>query len=237
MKRSFLITILIAFLAIATIAFPAAGGCFADFSATPRSGSAPLTVDFTNETYGSCSQIHVFNWSFGDGTVYHNIIEPDPQHGNTSHTYTAAGSYDVNFSIYYTGHFPGSPDASMVKSFYIMVTSGGSEPIASFTASPTSGPSPLQVQFTDTSTNTPTWWSWCFGDDSNSTEQNPLHTYGTPGTYNVNLTAGNAHGYDYETKIGYVTVTVPPPTSSGGGGGGGGQIGRASCRERVLAMV
>ncbi len=44
------------------------------------------------------------------------------------------------------------------------------------------------ASFKDLSTNSPTSWSWDFGDGGSSTEQNPSHTYTTPGVYSVRLT-------------------------------------------------
>lgn len=74
-----------------------------------------------------------------------------------------------------------------------------SAPIANFNMG-----NPLNVnqsiQFTDESTGTPTSWHWDFGDDSTSTEENPTHTYITPGTYTVILTATNSIGSDTKTK-------------------------------------
>lgn len=82
-------------------------------------------------------------------------------------------------------------------------------PVANFTATPATGNAPLTVQFNDTSENWPTAWSWSFGDgnSTNSTHQDPLHTYASAGTYTVNLTATNSAGSDSEVKTGYVEVT------------------------------
>lgn len=80
-------------------------------------------------------------------------------------------------------------------------------PTADFTASPTTGASPLVVQFSDASSGLPTGWSWDFGDGSTSTERNPTHTYATPGTYTVSLTATNAAGSTTSTRSGYITVS------------------------------
>ncbi|MDD3951677.1 MAG: PKD domain-containing protein, partial [Desulfobacterales bacterium] len=49
-------------------------------------------------------------------------------------------------------------------------------------------------------------WSWTFGDGATSTDQNPVHTYTTAGTYTVNLTASNAYGSDEKSVIDYITV-------------------------------
>jgi PKD repeat protein len=49
--------------------------------------------------------------------------------------------------------------------------------VASFTTNITSGAIPLTVQFNDTSPTCPTEWFWDFGDGTNSTSKNPIHTY------------------------------------------------------------
>jgi PKD repeat protein len=52
----------------------------------------------------------------------------------------------------------------------------------------------LDVDFTDASTsqtNPIDSWTWDFGDGNTSTDQNPSHTYATPGQYEVCLTITN----------------------------------------------
>jgi len=68
-------------------------------------------------------------------------------------------------------------------------------PVANFSTNVTSGHPPLSVQFTDLSENE-TESNWDFESDGNidSTDENPVHTYTTSGTYTVNLTAGNENG-------------------------------------------
>jgi PKD repeat protein len=65
------------------------------------------------------------------------------------------------------------------------------------------------VAFTDTSTGSPTSWSWTFGDGGTSTAQSPSHVYNAVNSYTVSLTATNAQGSDSETKVNYITATVP----------------------------
>jgi PKD repeat protein len=80
------------------------------------------------------------------------------------------------------------------------------EPVADFSADNTSG---LTVQFTDSSTGSIDTYSWDFGDNTTSTEQNPSHTYDNAATYTVALTVTGPGGSDTATKD--VTVTVAPP--------------------------
>ncbi|PKP15389.1 MAG: hypothetical protein CVU06_16665, partial [Bacteroidetes bacterium HGW-Bacteroidetes-22] len=65
--------------------------------------------------------------------------------------------------------------------------------IAGFTATPSSGSAPLTVQFNNTSTGSPTSFEWDFGDPASGTanasaQENPVHTYNSPGNYTVLLT-------------------------------------------------
>ncbi len=76
-------------------------------------------------------------------------------------------------------------------------------PVADFSFNPTQGIAPLTVQFNDLSQNADSR-SWDFGDGTNSTEQNPIHTYSAVGTYNVKLTVSNEN--DIVSKLATVTV-------------------------------
>jgi PKD repeat protein len=86
-------------------------------------------------------------------------------------------------------------------------TGGGNEPTADFIGTPVSGAAPLEVTFTDLSLNAPTAWTWTFGDGGSSNTQNPTHTYASPGTYTVSLTATNAAGFDTLTRSAYIVVS------------------------------
>jgi PKD repeat protein len=91
----------------------------------------------------------------------------------------------------------------------------GSAPNAAFTGNGTlapstlSGTAPFTVTFRDTSGGSPTSWLWTFPDDSTtSTLQDPLdHTFTSPGTYIVTMTATNSLGSDTESMG--ITVTAP----------------------------
>lgn len=62
------------------------------------------------------------------------------------------------------------------------------------------------INFTDLSTNDPDTWYWDFGDGTTSTDQNPVHTFLTNGTFNVCLTASNVIAGD--TYCDFVTIDV-----------------------------
>lgn len=90
-------------------------------------------------------------------------------------------------------------------------------PVASFTSSVEHNTSTAggTVTFTDASTDADTddtlTYSWDFGDNTNSTLQNPTHTYAANGTYTVTLTVSD--GTDTGTKSASVIVGNVAPTA------------------------
>jgi len=170
-------------------------GPVANFTADIRTGTAPLTVTFTDQSTGSPT---TWAWDVNnDGSV-------DYTTQNATHTYTTAGNYTVNLTVKNAG---GSD--SEVKTDYITVTIP-TAPVANFSANITSGTAPLTVRFTDESTNTPTSWFWDFGDGSTATTRDATHTYTTYGTRTVNLTVTNAAGSNSMIRDKYITVMESP---------------------------
>jgi len=168
----------------------------ANFTATPRNGNLPLTVQFTGTSTGNITSRV---WDFGDGTT--------SMERSTSHTYQKAGSYTVSLTV--TG--PGGSNTKTMGGF-IQVTPPA--PVADFTATPRSGKSPLVVQFTDTSTGNITSRLWNFGNGKTSTEQNPNHTYQNAGSYTVSLTVTGPGGSSTKTTEGYIQATPPAPVAN-----------------------
>ncbi|MDX8549241.1 PKD domain-containing protein, partial [Methanospirillum purgamenti] len=179
-----------------------AGGIVADFTASPTSGTAPLTVQFTDTSTGSPT---MWAWEFGDGTTEGMLANP-------SHTYQNPGTYTVKL----TASSQTGGTSTKIKEGYITVSSSGSGPKAAFTVDKRSGPKPLTVQFTDQSTGGPTMWAWEFGDGTTEGMlANPSHTYQEAGVYSVSLTASNTAGSDKKTETDYISVTgdIPPPVA------------------------
>ncbi len=158
-----------------------------DFWGSPRSGSAPLNVTFTDNTTGSTT---AWNWSFGDGTY---STEQNPVH-----KYSGAGNYTVTLTA---SNAAGSD--TKAKNNYITVLQ---KPISNFWGSPRSGNEPLNVTFTDNTTGSPTAWNWSFGDGTYSAVKSPKHTYSAAGNYTVTLTASNKAGSNTKIKTNYINV-------------------------------
>jgi len=167
----------------------------AEFSASPLSGTAPLIVQFTDESTGDVSY---WEWDFdNDGTV-------DSTEHNPTYTYLNPGVYTVSLTV------SDMAWSTETKTEYVTVLT---PPQAEFSASPLSGTAPLIVQFTDESTGDVSYWEWDFDNDGtvDSTEDNPTYTYLNPGVYTVSLTAGNGTS-STETKTHYIIiVSIPPP--------------------------
>jgi|GEM_PF-1089203 len=148
----------------------------ANFSSNVTSGKAPLSVKFTDKSTGEPTE---WNWNFGDGT---SSTQQNPEH-----QYLQEGKYKVTLTASNT-----AGSNTTTKENYIKVVR---KPVANFTSNVTTGRVPLSVQFTDFSQNA-TELNWNFGDETNSSDQRPVHVYFSVGIYNVNLTATNENGND-----------------------------------------
>jgi len=158
----------------------------ANFSGSPTSGIAPLTVSFTNLS----TNYTATSWSFGD-----NIFSSDPA---PSHIYLVKGIYTVSLLVL----GPGGSDAE-IKTNYIQVF----EPVqAAFTSDLTSGQAPLTIQFANQSTGDWEHLLWDFGDGHTISATNPVHTYLQDGIYTVTLTASGPGGSDTSIQDSLILV-------------------------------
>jgi len=147
------------------------------------SNSVGLDAVFTDASSDAVS----WSWDFGDASTSTDQ--------NPVHTYAADGTYNV--CLITTNAC--SSDTSCMN---VTVAASTCTPA---TAAYTSAPSGLTVTFTDASTD-PSAWNWDFGDASTSTDQNPVHTYASAGTYTVCLIVTNPCSAD--TSCTNITVTV-----------------------------
>ena len=123
--------------------------------------------------------------------------------------------YDIHLSYYVKGI--DDPEVTLEPIWVFYGNASGTylpffiyaRQFANFTATPVSGKTPLTVRFNDTSDASPTVWYWNFGDGTNSTEQNPVHTYTNGGRYNVSLRAWNDLGSDTAERTGYIIARSP----------------------------
>ena len=150
------------------------------------------TIIFTNESQNAT----VYTWNFGDGS-------PELKDENTTHAYSAEGTYTVTLTAEGAGG-----TGSATKSITVINPS----PIADFTMDKTTAEAGEVITFSNASLNATTY-TWNFGDGSPELQdENTTHTYSAEGTYTVTLTAEGASGIDSATKT--VTITAPLPTAS-----------------------
>jgi PKD repeat protein len=181
----------------------------ANFTATPRSGAAPLTVQFTDT---STNNPNGWEWDFqNNGSV-------DSTAQNPQFVYTTAGTYTVKLTA--MNNDGSDPET---KTGYITVNVATQVPVAGFTMNPSSGNAPLTVNFTNTSTGSPTpTYKWDFENTGaiDSTATNPSYNYATPDNYAPKLTATNSAGSDTAQQFlivgtsGGATHTAPASITS-----------------------
>lgn len=165
-----------------------------------ESSEVPSIVDFSFQTSGlmatfsnSSSNMTNYTWDFGDGSG--TSTEENP-----SYTYSEGGVYNVTL----TGS---NDDETLEITKEVVVTDPMGAPTAGFTVETSN----LTATFTNTSSNA-TGYTWDFGDGSGtSTEENPVYTYNTEGTYTVILTANNNGETTNEFSS---TVTVEEATAA-----------------------
>lgn len=164
-----------------------------DFTASPVSGVAPLTVQFTDLSTYTNSGPFSWMWSFGDGTFSFQQ--------NPVKTYTSPGTYSVSLKI-----TQGPYNHTVTKTNFITVE----QPvIADFVGLPTVVLPGQSVQFTDLSTGGPTSWFWDFGDGTTSTVQHPQKSFTQPGYYTISLTVYKGNQSNTKIRSNYIQVLVP----------------------------
>ncbi|MGB3184005.1 MAG: PKD domain-containing protein [Cyclobacteriaceae bacterium] len=191
-----------------------------DFVGTPRSGCAPLTVEFTNLT--QFAKDGTYFWEFGDNLGTSTVKNP-------VYTYTQPGVYAVRL----TASNDLGVDVEEVKDAYIEVYEN---PRASFNVRPRTVYLPDMPVYTVNLSFNADRFIWDFGDGTIYEDFEPVHTYTDPGVYDIKLIAIGADGCSdtllLEKAINAIEggeVRIPnafTPNTSGptGGDPGGGAI-------------
>ncbi|MDX2045391.1 MAG: PKD domain-containing protein [Chitinophagaceae bacterium] len=170
-------------------------------SYTPNGGCMPLDMSFNVVTTGVDSVI----WDFDNGIIFQT------KGTDTTYTYNVAGSYLPRAILQdATGCRVPISGIDTVKVVGIIPKFGASKKILCDRGI---------VQFTDsTITNGRiTNWLWDFGDGATSTQQNPSHTYTTPGDFNVMLTVVTEFGCTESVTVpAYIKLVNSPVTDIAG---------------------
>ncbi len=152
----------------------------ADFSVVNSSGCADLIVDFQNT---SSDNVETWLWTFEGGDPASSTEE------NPIVTYTQPGTYDVTLTVSNPQYTQTITLSELVVVYDV--------PDVDFDYFDDL----FDVQFTNLS-NGGDSYLWDFGDGNTSSEENPFHTYGAEGTYDVTLTVTNQCGsVSYSTSI------------------------------------
>lgn len=165
----------------------------AAITATPTSGTTPLTVSFSsagsNDPDGS---IVSYAWNFGDGTT-----STDP---NPTKIYISAGTFTAVLTV--------TDNSGMTGSNSVVITASQAanlSPVAVAKSSTTSGYAPLAVNFSGQESYDPDGtiasYSWSFGDGGTSTQANPAYTYNNVGNYTATLTVTDNSGAQSSSSV------------------------------------
>jgi len=171
------------------------------FSAAPVTGSAPLSVSFTNYSQGT---ITTYLWSFGDGIT--STLE------NPTHVYTTPGDYDVSLSV--TG--PTGSDALALNDYIHVGEAAPDDQPPQADAGPDQNAAEgdlLSFSGAITDTDTPTGHTilWNFGDGSTAFGTlNPTHAYGDNGVFTVTLTVIDTTGLSAADTLVVNVANVAP---------------------------
>jgi PKD domain/Carboxypeptidase regulatory-like domain/Bacterial lectin len=137
-------------------------------------------VLFTNTTLAGIPPVNTYQWNFGDGA---SSTEENP-----AHLYAAAGVYEVTLEAC---NIEGLCDTASASVEVLGL------PQANFSYDAEG----VAVSFTNLSLYA-TDYNWSFGDGTNSTAVNPIHSYPAIGTYTVALAAMGVCGDDeFSTQV------------------------------------
>lgn len=176
-----------------------------EYALNVRNLFAPTAVIFINQTslpFGfkfelnalssndSDGQIVSYQWDLGDGTTSNEA--------SISHTYAAAGVYQVNLTV--------TDNDGLTNSSTQTLQVTNQLPIIAIQASALSGPAPLAIDFFSEGTvdndGQIVSYEWTLGDGTTATGTSISHSYPNAGTYQVTLTVtDNAGGQNAATLV------------------------------------
>lgn len=166
----------------------------ASFTASPKTGAIPLSVNFTNTSTGTPAP--TLDWDFGDGSEHET-----GQY--VTHEYTQSGTFTVTLiATNFLGH---SVATDVIHAEGI--------PSANFEPIPVGGGTKTPITFVNKTTAYPDvfLWEWWFDSagpygPAHSTEFQPQHEFPTTGWKSVTLRATNDIGSSTKTLLNCVYI-------------------------------
>ncbi|MBC8510289.1 MAG: PKD domain-containing protein, partial [Cryomorphaceae bacterium] len=177
--------------------------CQADFVSMNigfNPNAVPVVIQFDDISSGNANN---WIWDFGDNTTGTGQMPV--------HTYSIPGTYwacltieeiDANGNIVCTDTYCDSVWAD---------TTGINPPpfcSADFTSTQVSASDSTFFTSLSSGTNASTSYFWDFGDNSTSTDENPIHLYAQSGWYYVCLTIMDSTTNCYDTYCDYINITI-----------------------------
>lgn len=142
------------------------------FIYSPDSPSYIDLIQFNDTSTDADGQVRAWLWDFGDG---HTSTEKNP-----NHKYSLKGIYDIKFTAI--------DNDGMNKTLSIPFEVQNKVPYADYSFSPDNPLRSNEIQFYDESLdyeNSVMKYFWDFGDGSNSSNRNPIHTFTKFDVYRV----------------------------------------------------
>lgn len=153
----------------------------------------PCEGNTTNFSDQSQTNITTWIWDFGDGQTS-NLQNPN-------NLYNSNGNYIVNLTVQDVN---GCIDSTTQTLDVLPIPDVDFDSIQN-------GCSPLNVSLYGTSNSSISTWYWDLGNSTTSSNQNPILTYNSPGSYDVSLTVTGTNGCTNSLlQTNYITVYPNP---------------------------
>jgi PKD repeat protein len=182
-----------------TVTLPVSAGPVISAKAVPPAGDVGIPISFESTVVSPGAPPLMYAWEFGDRT--------NGTGANTSHAYTATGSYGVSVKATDADH------GTATASIEVAVAADPTIAVATNPTSLTTG-TPATFYANVTGGTGPYSYSWRFGDGGVSAFPVPQHPFSNAGQFTVEVWVNDSVG---GSTHGSLTVTVSSPSSSSSG--------------------
>ena len=171
-------------------------GPTAKFSSAVAGSCLNSSITFNDQSTDDGNHpIQSWKWNYADGIIETQTAAP------YQHNYTKPGAYKVGLTV--------TDSRGCTDSFKLAAALIISQPAAKFKTTDTATCPGKPVSFTNQSTGPGLKYRWDFGDNTFSTDKNPVHTYLFDGNYSVKLHITDQYGCtDSLTRPEYINITT-----------------------------